>query len=145
MRWRPLADLDDTAPLVRLLAVPSDPLRFEVAVSLVRMGDPAGLAALERLTYSRDASVRRQAAAAMGETANPAFAPSLVRLLDDQQSVRLAALESLPKVTGRDVPKSVGHAPSTVERIDYWKTSLGDSGPASPKSTRPVKPLSDER
>ena len=39
----------------------------------------------------------------MGELPDAGFVSTLVVLLDDRESVRHAALESLPKVVGRDV------------------------------------------
>jgi HEAT repeat protein len=81
---------------------------------------------LDRLAYSNDPAVRRQAAAAMGEIGDPSFAATLVRLLDDQHAVRLAALASLPKVTGRVPPEPDGQsAPSLAERIEFWKRAVG--------------------
>jgi HEAT repeat protein len=113
-------------PLKRLLASPSEWLRLDVAVALARLGDPSGPAALDRLAYSNDPAVRRQAAAAMGEIGDPSFAATLVRLLDDQHAVRLAALASLPKVTGRVPPEPDGQsAPSLAERIEFWKRAVG--------------------
>jgi HEAT repeat protein len=58
----------------------------------------------------------------MGEMPDPAFAPTLIRLLDDQQAVRRAALQSLPKVVGRDVAAPQGQtADDLSQRIELWK------------------------
>jgi len=116
----------DAGPLKRLLASPNESLRLEAAKALARWGEPAGPAALERLSYSRDPAIRRQAAVAMGELGDPGFAPTLVRLLEDQHAVRLAALESLPQVTGRDPPAPPGRsAPSVAERVEFWRRAVG--------------------
>jgi len=116
----------DAEPLRRLLASPNQSLRLEAATALARWREPAGPAALERLSYSRDPAIRRQVAAAMGEIGDPGFAPTLVRLLDDQHAVRLAALEGLPKVTGRDPPTSPSQSPPSIaERIEFWKRAVG--------------------
>jgi HEAT repeat protein len=114
--------LDDTEPLRRLLGTTSEYLRLETAVALVRLGDPAGRAALERLAYSTDPKVRCRVAVVMGETAEPTFVPTLIRLLDDRPAVRRAALEGLPKTVGRDVSGSEDRLPaSTLERVRRWK------------------------
>ena len=121
-----VGDARAAEPLRRLLASPSQWLRLDVAVALARLGDASGPAALDRLAYSNDPAVRRQAAVAMGEIGDPSFASTLVRLLDDQQAVRLAALASLPKVTGRSPPEPDGQAPlSVAERIEFWKRAEG--------------------
>jgi len=115
--------LDDTAPIRRLLARPNEHLRLEAAAALTRLGDAAGPPALERLAQSGDYTVRRQAAVAMGELADPQFASTLLRLLEDgQESVCLAALESLPAVVGEDVGQPPGeNRPGTTERIRRWR------------------------
>jgi HEAT repeat protein len=110
--------------LKQLLTAPNEGLRVEAAAALVRLGDPAGVAALDRLAYSHDSRIRRQTAAAMGRTGNPAFAHSLVRLLGDQYAVQLAALDSLTKVAG-DVPADLAEQP-TVKRLEYWKRRFAD-------------------
>jgi HEAT repeat protein len=112
----------DPQPLRRLLISRNESLRVEVAIALARLGDPAGPAALERLAYSNDEAVRRRVAVAMGEIGDAGFTPSLVRLLDDRHSIRLAALESLPQVVGHDVAESEQPSPRSLgERLDCWK------------------------
>jgi HEAT repeat protein len=77
---------------------------------------------LERLTYSKDPLVVRQAALMMGELGDPAFTPALVRLLDSPMTVCRAALDSLPKVAGRDVAEADGQpAANSSDRIRRWK------------------------
>jgi HEAT repeat protein len=124
----------DVAPLLRLLGSPNERLRVEAAGVLAGHGHEAGDAALERLALSLDPWVRRQAAIAMGRAAQPAFAPTLVRLLDDQTAIQAAALESLPRVTGRDLPQQLR---GRQERIDAWKASVNGTAPA------PVQPGPD--
>jgi HEAT repeat protein len=130
-------------PLKEQLAGSNESLRVEVAVALARLGDPSGSLALERLAYSSDESVRRDAAKAMGQVADPTLVPSLVRLLDDRQTIRHQALESLPLVVGHDVAElSGGPSLSSAERIAIWKkwhasqpNLLGSRGsePAAPR------------
>ncbi len=117
--------LDDTEPLKRLLGSRNELVRVEAAAALARLGDPSGPAALERLAYSTDPAVRRHVALAMGQAADPTFVPTLVRLLDDQYAVRLAALESLPKVAGHEAAESRETAPRSVaDQVVFWKTLL---------------------
>lgn len=114
--------IDDTGPLERLLASTSELLRVEAATALCRLGDPSGPAALERLAYNTNPAIRREAAAAMGRIAEPAFTPTLIHLLDDQQSVRREALKSLPKVVGRDVAEAAEPStPNSTRRVELWK------------------------
>mgnify|MGYP000908174910 FL=1 len=95
-------ELVDSQPLRQLLGAREESLRVEAATALARLGDPAGPPALERLAHSRDVTIRRQAAAAMGQVPDPAYKATLSGLLNDQYSVRLAALESLSKISPSD-------------------------------------------
>jgi HEAT repeat protein len=77
---------------------------------------------LERLAYSRDPIVRAKTAQAMGEFPDKAFTATLIRLLNDNQTVARAALISLPKVAGEDVAQAPGQAPATTtEQMLRWK------------------------
>lgn len=110
------------AALRCLVASGSSAERFEAAVALARVGDPSGKAALERLSFDFDPDVRRRVAEVMGELGDAAFVPMLVRLLDDRASVARAALQSLPKVVGRDVAEQQAPPPAdTTERIQRWR------------------------
>lgn len=118
-------ELSDRQAVKRLLASADEMVRVEAATTLARLGDPAGPPALERLAYSTDPTIRRQVALAMGQVPNPSYTATLVRLLDDRYSVRLAALESLPKVTGRLLPPLEGGVQETVdEKVFRWKQML---------------------
>jgi HEAT repeat protein len=97
-------------------------MRVEAALALARLGDSAGPPALERLAHSTNPVVRRQAAAAMGQVPSPEYRATLIRLLDDQYSIRLAALESLSKVAGDEILANPDADRGTVEeRIARWK------------------------
>jgi HEAT repeat protein len=115
--------VDDTRPLAKLLAAGNEELQLETAAALVRLGDPAGKAALERLAYSRDFQTRTRVAAMMGELGHGEFAPILVRMLADTDAgVMRAALASLPKVAQRDIGQTPGAVTtSTNEQIRRWK------------------------
>jgi HEAT repeat protein len=123
--------VEAVGPLEAVLASPDEELQLEASRALVRLHDAAGKAALERLTYSDDPKSRAGAARVMGQLADPAFAASLVRLLDDsRETVRWAALESLPKVARADVGKDAAGPPvATPEQIRRWKAWLAGAKP----------------
>jgi HEAT repeat protein len=119
--------LENPEPLRQLLASANEAVRVEAATALAQLDDPSGPAALERLAYSRDPRIRRQVATAMGQVANPMFAATLVRLLDDQYAIRLAALESLPKVAGPRSGDADDHPSGNVaEQVKFWKERAAD-------------------
>jgi HEAT repeat protein len=99
-----LPSLDDPRPLENILAADDHALRVEAAESLARFGFISGVAALERLGYDAAPKIRRLAATAMGRAADRSFVPVLIRLLDDRPEIAKAALESLPRAAGRDLP-----------------------------------------
>ncbi len=114
--------LADTGALDELLRSGNEPLQLEVALALVHLDDPRGVATLERLAYSHDAAVRRRVAETMGELADPIFTPNLIRLLDDRVSVMRAALAALPATAGEDQSLLPDGAPATTtERVRRWK------------------------
>ena len=113
--------LDNPEPVRRLLGSSHSLIVLEAALTLTRMGDRAGLAALERLAYSSDPQVQCQAAEAIGQWADPSLVPALVRLLDAPVSVQRAALAALPRCAGQDIA-ALGQPPrNTSERITRWK------------------------
>jgi len=117
-----MGTIDDTTGLRQLLSRRSEETRLATAAALMRLGDSAGAAELERLSYSADPRIRRRVAETMGAIPQPAFSATLVRLLDDRVSVMRAALASLPKVVGRDVSLDAVETPiSTSTRIGHWK------------------------
>jgi HEAT repeat protein len=124
--------LDDLRPLRQLLASSSEETQLEAGAALARFHDPAGMAALDRLTYSDDPRIRTHTAQVMGDLGEPSFAGALVRLLDDRRaSVAHAALSGLPKVAGRDVAQAADESPpDTNERVRRWKQWL-----AAPRSS----------
>jgi len=127
-----LGRLEDTEPLKRLLGSANETLRVEAATALAQVGDPSGPAGLERLAYSRDPAIRRQVAIAMGKVGDPTFAPTLVRLLDDQYAIRLAALESLPNVAGYGPERSeIPSSSNLAEQIGFWKRAVRGRGPSA--------------
>jgi len=114
--------LDDPRPLEKILAADDHALRVEVAESLARFGFPSGIAALERLGYDAAPKVRRLAAVAMGRAPDRSFVPVLIHLLDDRPEVSKAALESLPRATGRDLPQATSTAIDLEQNpIRRWK------------------------
>ncbi len=58
----------------------------------------------------------------MGDFPDPAFTAILIQLLNDNLTVARAALDSLPKVVGKDVAQDAGQAPTTTtEQMLRWK------------------------
>ena len=60
----------------------------------------------------------------MGHTPDGSFVPVLIHLLDDRPEVAKAALESLPRAAGRDLPPvsaiAIESKPSPIERWKDW-------------------------
>jgi len=125
-------------PLMLSLTSSDKTVRIAAAQALAQLGISNGPAALERLSFDPDASVRRLAAQTMGELTDPLFATALVRLLDDEPSVRSAALAALPKITGQDMemarPTTRGddHAQALL-----WKEWYSRGGVVTPRDGQP--------
>lgn len=114
--------LADAGALTELMRSKNESLQLEAALAMVQLDRSRGVAALERLAYSRDTAVRRRVAETMGELGDPEFTPILIRLLDDRVSVMRAALGALPETVGED--KSIvpdGEPLTTTERVRRWK------------------------
>jgi HEAT repeat protein len=116
-----LSRLDDASAVRQLSGASNEEIRLEAAIALVRLGDLAGPAALERLSYSEDPIVQARVAQVMGEHPDPAYLEPLIRMLDGRPNVRRAALESLPKVAGGDVVQRAGPPVPTTEQVQRWK------------------------
>jgi HEAT repeat protein len=99
--------------LEKLLTSPDETLRIDAAEALARLGSQPGMSALLRTTYHHDATLRRQAAAALGGVfAGPQRAEfsaaqlqeatvELQRLLNDRGEVRRAAQASLDQIAAQ--------------------------------------------
>ncbi|MHC4177000.1 MAG: HEAT repeat domain-containing protein, partial [Planctomycetota bacterium] len=90
-------------------------LRLETAVALVRLGDPAGTAALQRLAYSAKAKVRCQVAELAGE--RPLGRLAMARL------VRLIVAEPDELVWQRVLTAVAGDASEPSIRLAYAAVS----------------------
>jgi len=129
----------EAAPPLMLCLTSSDKtVRIAAAKALSQLGVSSGPAALDRLSLDREASVRRMAAQTMGELTDPLFATALVRLLDDEPSVRHAALVALPRITGQDI----GAAGGTARDDDHsqtlrWKEWYSRGGVVTARDDRP--------
>lgn len=115
--------LPQREPLYDFLSSADITLQVGAAKTLASWDDARGKAALERLALSQAPATRRLAVAAMGELASREYLNALVRALDDQPSVQLAALEALPKVAGEDVIAKASPAPvNAADKALAWKT-----------------------
>jgi HEAT repeat protein len=123
----------DTAPLEQLLSASDHSVRLDAAVSLARWNAPSGTAALERLAVDDDPAIRRKTAHAIGKLANSALLPVLIKLLDDQQDIRRAAIESLQGLTGSKSPPDDGgvHPASFNGTADGSQSDSGDTTSAT--------------
>jgi HEAT repeat protein len=131
-----IGELDDPAPLERLLANRDATVRLAAAIALTRLGRETGFAALERLAYHGDPRVRCQVAEAMGTTKYVGFVPTLVRLLDDRLAVRHAALTSLQAIVPEPVidrhsDETHANAPSLDRLVAKWKQWYATNGAVS--------------
>lgn len=106
--------------LESLLGGGDEMLRTEAAAVLASWDVPSGMRALDRAALSEAPSVRQRAAEAMGESADPAFLPYLIRLLDDRQHIRVAALAALSKTLG-DETAGIGDMLTVTEKVTRWK------------------------
>ena len=107
--------------LEQLLGNPNELFQVEAAAVLAEWKVRSGFRGLERAALSDAPTVRRRAAEAMGATGDPAFLPYLIRLLDDRQHIRLAALAALSKTIG-DTEPGITDTLTTTEKITRWKT-----------------------
>jgi HEAT repeat protein len=97
-------------------------LQIIAAQTVARWNDDRGRAALERLALASSPIIRRQAVTAMGEVADLQFVDAVVRALDDETSVQVAALAALPKVSGSDPLAGVQPPPvSAQEKARVWQ------------------------
>ena len=114
--------LDSPLPLIRLLASRNAEVRLVAATTLGLHGETGGDAALERLALHNDFRIRRQAVQAMGKVARTEFARALAQRLDDQTSIRRAAVVSLEQIFGPPTQNEKDQAtPNLEEQVRYWK------------------------
>ncbi|MGL6197107.1 MAG: HEAT repeat domain-containing protein, partial [Thermoguttaceae bacterium] len=97
-------------------------IQVTAAITLCKLHDQRGTAALERLANSKDNTTRLLVAQSMKQLSDPALARILVGLLDDNGSIRSAALNSLPILVGTDHGNPSGQdSISLPTRIKNWK------------------------
>ncbi|MBN8628777.1 MAG: HEAT repeat domain-containing protein, partial [Planctomycetes bacterium] len=96
-------------------------------------GFASGGAALERLAHDIDPEIRRRAAAAMAETGDRAFLPTLVALLNDPTlGVRKTTVDALVALNGTDISVKAGEPlPSLSERIRRWQAWYENQPPST--------------
>ncbi|MDR0871233.1 MAG: hypothetical protein LBN39_10620 [Planctomycetaceae bacterium] len=92
----------------------------DIAAILHILNDTNGTETLRRLLHSGDVQTKCYAVRKIGELEDPVFAPELVQLLDNGNgSVRSAALNALPKITGQNIDGQL----TTSQKIEHWKQS----------------------
>jgi HEAT repeat protein len=111
----------DVSPVEELLAHPDHALHLDAALALARWHVESGRAGLERMAADDDPQLRRKTVQAIGKLGDPALIATLIKLLDDQQDVRRAALVSLRSLTGQEMPPNT----AGVQPASY--ASPGDS------------------
>jgi HEAT repeat protein len=108
--------------LERLLTVEDKSLSIAAARALALNGFDSGRADLDRLARDADPEVRRHAVNVMGQLRDEKYVGTLVALLDDDLSVRLAAVASLTQIVGRDVSSEDGQSPPPLaDQVQGWK------------------------
>ncbi len=105
-------------------------------IGVYRLGDNAALSALELMSCHADPLFRAAAADAMCATADARFAPTLKRLLQDQEpAVRSQAIRSLARLKRSRAPQSAGKLQIRVLRtakaghqLTVWFQVLTEEG-----------------
>ena len=114
--------LENTLPLVRLLASRDRELVLVVSTSLAKHGEESGGDGLERLAQDVDPKIRRRAIQAMAELRRPRFIGAYIRALDDQLGIKQMALQALIATVGQDLAAADGATKlSLAEQITLWK------------------------
>jgi HEAT repeat protein len=112
---------------------PNDLLRLSAIVSMGRSNNRAYLDIVRSELHSVSPAVRREAARASGELEDEDAVADLAVLLDDpDQSVRLATLDALASIGGKearqlldaaaqsDDPEIAEHAEAALEEFEFW-------------------------
>ncbi|EAQ78442.1 HEAT repeat domain-containing protein [Blastopirellula marina] len=111
-----------TTALLGMIGDRDDDLAVAAAGSLAYLQVQEGNDALNRFSRHRIERTRRLAVEAMGVSGDEAFAPTLIRMLGESQSVRHAALEALPKVVGEDIAAKEKGFRDTNSQIAAWQS-----------------------
>ncbi len=97
-------------------------MQVAAARTLAKWHDERGSPALERMAISATPAARRMAIGAMAELEDARFVDVLVKALDDQASVQIAALQALPKAAGEDPLQSASPQPvSAGDKARVWQ------------------------
>ena len=117
-----LEELDNTLPLVRLLASRDRQVVLAASMSLARQGEESGGDGLERLALDSDSRIRRKVISTMGELRQARFIPSLMKALDDQLGIKQSALDGLTATVGKNIGQGSDQNPSPMaEQIHRWR------------------------
>ncbi|QDU77172.1 HEAT repeat protein [Bremerella volcania] len=84
--------------------------------------DPRGIDHLSRMTYSSSKSVRLKAVQAIAARKSSSDVPVLIRVLDDETSIRAAALDGLSSIVAKDRwPEAISDSISLEAKCAAWK------------------------
>lgn len=116
-------------------------IQIASATALCQWNCEEGMAALERLGYSDDPQTRLAVAQTAGSLAEPRLIPLLLSYLDENGSIRQAALYSLTKTTGKDQGNPAGVVAVPIsEQVRNWK-NWSKTGKKPEKPTQKGVPL----
>jgi HEAT repeat protein len=116
---------DDASKLEQHLHANLPEVRLAAAEGLAALAPEKGLAALERLALDRRAPVRQRAVEAMGRVGDEQLTAALIPRLDDEASVRHAALASLRKIApqaGKEIEPAGQGTTTEADEIAAWKS-----------------------
>lgn len=97
-------------------------VQLAAAEALDAQNDPRGIQHIQRMTYSSSREIRLRATQAIAARRSKADIPELIRLLDDDTSIRVAALDGLSQlVTAEQNPPHNDAQVSLEAKCASWK------------------------
>lgn len=116
-------DVGQVRPLEKTLNTTELEVQLAVAESLARLGSPSGALVLRKIGRESSPAWRTKTASAMSRTGDSAFLGDLIQFLDDEPSVRRAALDGLRLLSGIPEAAPGAETESLPEReiIQRWK------------------------
>jgi len=114
--------IENTSTIVPLLYDADLDVQIAVATALHQVGDSKGWRHLVRMTYNPSPKTRLAAAKSLTSMAQPDDVAELIRLLDEDASIRRLALQRLSQVVNDPAaPQSDQSYTSQLARCDAWK------------------------